>query len=140
MHLDLSDLNNHKFIHSFNDTINPISICGGDIESINHFFLHCPKHCEARQTLFDNIQSIDQTLTRLLIYGDPKHSSNYNAFILNSAIEFISSSERFNGPLFNELEVLFFLSLNHFSYGFLKYFFLLFCFVFSFLYLYPRCL
>ena len=140
MHLDLSDLSKHKFIHSFNDTINRICISGGGNESINHFFLNCPKHCEARQTLFDNIQSIDQTLTRLLIYGDPKHSSNYNAFILNSAIEFISSSERFNGPLFNELEVFFFLSLNHFSYGFLKYFFLLFCFVFSFFYLYPRCL
>ena len=60
--LGLSHLNGHKYEHGFNDTINPICICGGDIESINHFFLQCPEHFEARQTLFDNIQSIDKML------------------------------------------------------------------------------
>ena len=90
-------------------TINPICICDGDIESINHSFLHCHEYCEARQTLFDNIQSIDKmllsqnksSLTHLLLYGDPKRNSNVNAFILNSAIEFILSSGRFNEPLFS---------------------------------------
>ena len=62
LRLGLSHLNEHKFKHGFNDTINPICICGGDIESINHFFLHCPEYSEARQTLFDNIQSIDKML------------------------------------------------------------------------------
>ena len=62
MRLGLSQHNAHKFKHGFIDTINPICICGGDIESINHFFLQCPEHCEARQTLFDNIQSIDKML------------------------------------------------------------------------------
>ena len=81
---------------------------GGDIESINHFFHHCPEYCEATQTLFDNIQNIDKmllsqnesSLTHLLLYGGPKCNSNVNAFILNSAIEFILSSGRFNEPLF----------------------------------------
>ena len=107
--LGLSHLNEHKFKHGFNDTINPICICGGDIKSINHFFLHCPEYCEARKTLFDNIQSIVKMLlsqnesswTQLLLYGGPKRNSNVNAFILNSAIDFILSSGRFNGPLFN---------------------------------------
>ena len=83
---------------------------GGDTESIDNFFLHCPEYCEGRQTLFDNIQSIDKmllsqnksSLTHLLLYGDPKCKSSVNAFILNSAIEFILSLGRFNGPLFNE--------------------------------------
>ena len=105
--LGLSHLNEHKFKRGFNDTINPI--CIWDIESINYFFLHCPEYCKARQTLFDNIQSIDKmllsqnksSLTHLLLYGDPKCNSYVNVFILNSAIEFISSSGRFNGPLFN---------------------------------------
>ena len=35
---------------------------GGDTESIDNFFLHCPEYCEGRQTLFDNIQSIDKML------------------------------------------------------------------------------
>ena len=60
LRLALSHLSKHKFKHSFNDTRNHICICGGDTESINHFFLHCPEYCEARQTLFDNIQSIDK--------------------------------------------------------------------------------
>ena len=109
LRLGLSHLNEHKFKHGFNDTISFICIWGGDIESINHFFLHCPEYCEARPALFDNIQSIDKmllsqnesSLTHLLLYGDPKRNSNVNAFILNSAIEFILSSGRFNGPLFN---------------------------------------
>ena len=59
LRLGLSHLNEYKFKH---DTINPICICGGDIESINHFFLHFPEYYETRQTLFDNIQSIGKML------------------------------------------------------------------------------
>ena len=78
-------------------------------ETINHFFLHCTEYCEASQTLFDNIQNIDKmllsqnesSLTRFLLYGEPKRNSNVNAFILNSSIEFILTSGGFNGPLFN---------------------------------------
>ena len=109
LRLGLSHLNEHKFKHGFNDTISFICIWGGDIESINHFFLHCPEYCEARPALFDNIQSIDKmllsqnesSLTHLLLYGDPKRNSNVNAFILNLATEFILSSGRFNKLLFN---------------------------------------
>ena len=97
-------------------------MCEGNIDLINHFFLHCPEYYEARQTLFDNIQGIDKmllsknepSLTHLLLYGDPKCNSNVNAFILNSAIEFILSSGRFNGPLFNGVSDDFFLSQIHF--------------------------
>ena len=107
LRLGLSHLNEHKFKHGFNDTINPICICGGDIESINHFFLHCPEYSEARQTLFDNIQSIDKmllsqnksSLTLLVLCREPNR--NVNVFNLNSTIKFISSLGRFNGPLFN---------------------------------------
>ena len=56
-----SHLNEHRFKHVFNNSVNSIWICGGDVEYINHFFLHCPEYCEARQT-FDNIQSIDKVL------------------------------------------------------------------------------
>ena len=109
LRLGLSHLNEHKFKHRFNYTINRICICGGDIESINHFFIHCTEYCEARQTFFDNIQSIDKmllsqnepSLTHLLLYGNPKRNSYVNALILKSAIKFILSSGRFNGPVFN---------------------------------------
>ena len=147
LRIGLIHLNEHKFKHGFNGTINSICICGADIECINHFFLHCPEYCVVRQTLFDNIQSIDKmllsqnesSLTHLLLYGNPKRSSYVNAFILNSAIKFILSSGRFNGPVSNRTSV-FFLSLIHFSYGFLFAFVYLFRFVIYRLYLYPRCL
>ena len=62
MRLGLSYLKEYKFKHGFNNTINPICICGGDIESINNLFLHCTEYCEAKKILFDNIQSIDKML------------------------------------------------------------------------------
>ena len=107
--LGLSHLIEHKFKHGFNDTTNLICICEGDTESINPFFLQCPEHCEGRQTLFDNIQSIDKmllsqnesSLTHLLLYDNLKRNSNVDAFIFNSAIKFILRLERFNGLLFN---------------------------------------
>ena len=43
--IGLSHLNEHKFNHGFNNTINPICICAGDIESINNFFLYCSEYC-----------------------------------------------------------------------------------------------
>ena len=61
LRLGFSHLNEHRFKHVFNNSVNSIWICGGDVEYINHFFLHCPEYCEARQT-FDNIQSIDKVL------------------------------------------------------------------------------
>ena len=128
MPLGLSHFNEHKFKRGFNDIINPICTCGGDIESINHLFFHCSEYCEARKTFLDNIQSIDKmlwsqndsSLTRLLLYGDPKHNFNVNAFILNSANELILSSGKINERLLNETWDVFFLSLIYFSYGFLN--------------------
>ena len=43
-------------------TLLPICICGGDIESINHSFLHCPEYCEVRRTPFDKVKTIDKML------------------------------------------------------------------------------
>ena len=105
-------LNRHKFKHGFNDTIYPICICRGDVESVNHFFLHNPEYYE---TLSDNIQSIDTTLlsksesslTRLLLYGDPKYNSNVNVFIFNTTTELTLSLGKFNGPLFNSYGLLY---------------------------------
>ena len=95
MCLGLSHLNVHNFKHGSSDTINSLSICGGDIESINHFFLHFPEHLQARETLFDNIQSIDKmllsqngsSLTHLLLHSEPKRKFNVNTFILSYASE-----------------------------------------------------
>ena len=61
----LSHLHEHEFKNGFNGTINAIYICGGEIVLINHFFLHCPEYCKAKETLFDNIKSIEKTFNNV---------------------------------------------------------------------------
>ena len=148
MRLGWSHLNEYKFKHGFNDTIIPICICGGDIESINHFSFHCPEYCEARQNLFDDIQSIDKmllsqnesSLTHSFLYGKPKRNSSVNAFITTWQFNSYYLQEDSMDRYLTEFKMFFFLSLIHFSYSFLFVFVYLFCFVIFYLYLHPRCL
>ena len=135
-----------KFKHGFNDTINPICICGGDIESINHFFLHCPEYCEARQTLFGNIQSID----KMLLSQNGSSLTHFFMVTLNSTPTLMCSfsTQQSNSYYLREdsmshylMKLKTFLSLIHFSYGFLFVFVCSICSIFlSLICTYPRCL
>ena len=49
--LDLSHFGKYKFMHGFVDTINPVCSCGNCIESLTHFFLHCPDHEKDKKNL-----------------------------------------------------------------------------------------
>ena len=120
---------------------------GGDTESIDNFFLHCPEYCEGRQTLFDNIQSIDKMLLSqnesslthfftVTLNATPMLMHSFSTQELNSNYLQKDSTDRY----LTELKIFFFLSLIHFSYGFLFVFVYSFCFVISYSYLYPRCL
>ena len=40
--LGLSHLWEHKFKHSFQDTLNPICACGSDVETSCHYLIFCP--------------------------------------------------------------------------------------------------
>ena len=59
LRLGLSHLREHKFKHSFLDTLNPICICGNDIETTSHYLLHCPNYFDERQTLLNTLKDID---------------------------------------------------------------------------------
>ena len=54
----LSQFRKHKFMHSFLDIPNPICICCFDIETLNYFFLHCPRFTNERQNIWLKIESI----------------------------------------------------------------------------------
>ena len=41
LRLQFSHLNEHKFRHGFSDTINPMCVCGTEVETTDHFFLCC---------------------------------------------------------------------------------------------------
>ena len=62
LRLGLSHLREHKFKHSFQDTINPLCSCGLDIESTEHFLLHCPQFVNERRTLLSTIGNINYKL------------------------------------------------------------------------------
>ena len=48
----------HKFKYNFQDTINPLCSYGLDIESTEHFLLHCPQLVNERRTLLSTIGNI----------------------------------------------------------------------------------
>ena len=70
LRLGLSHLREHKFKHSFQDTLNPLCNCGMDVESSTHFLLQCPSYINKRCTLMSNlnriIPQISQTSLQLL--------------------------------------------------------------------------
>ena len=41
LRLKFSHLNEHKFRHGFNDTVNPICACGTEFKTTEHFLLRC---------------------------------------------------------------------------------------------------
>ena len=109
LRLGLSHLHEHKFRHCFRDTLNPLCECGKDIESTMHFFLHCTNFLIPRQTLFQKIRNIDDSilsqsetqLTQTLLYGNQNYHSSINKLIIISTIEYLISTERFKYLLFD---------------------------------------
>ena len=110
LRIDLNHLKEHKFKHSFLDTLNPICTCGFDTETLNHFFLQCPRFTNERQNLLlkieKNIPAIskktDTSITSILLYDDPSFSAELNTNILNLSIDCILSTKRFESNLFTE--------------------------------------
>ena len=105
--LGLSHLREHKFKHSFQDTLNPICNCGNDVESAIHFFLHCPLYSNERRTLLNSLVNIDHTLldntdfslTQILLFGNTTFNAIENTKIINLTTDFVLSTKRFDEPL-----------------------------------------
>ena len=97
----------HLREHKFQDSLNPISNCGNAIESTKHYLLHCSNFKNERFSLLQNVRIVNPDflsmnkdfLTHLLLYGDNTLTDNTNTFLLNSFIEYITSTKRFNDPL-----------------------------------------
>ena len=104
----LSHLREHKFKHSFLNTINPICVCGLDVQTLNHFFLYCPRFTNERQNLLLNIERIipevfrktDTSITSILLCGDPSFSAEPNTNILSLSTDYILSTKRFESAQF----------------------------------------
>ena len=93
----------YKFKHCFLDTRNPICACGFDTETLNNFFLHCPRFTNEKQNLLLKIERIipdifrktDTSITSILLYGDPSFSAELNTNILSLSMDYILCTKRF---------------------------------------------
>ena len=107
LRVGLSHLREHKFRHNFRNSLNPICNCSNSTESNNHYLLYCSNFKNERQTLLQNVRNVnpsllsmnEDALTHLSLYGDNTLTDNTNTFLLNSVIEYITSTKRFNNPL-----------------------------------------
>ena len=99
--LGLSHLREHKFKHSFQDSINPICNCGNDVESATHFFLHYPLYSNERCTLLSSLSKIDHklldstdtSLAQILLFGNSSFTTIDNTKIMNLTIDFVLSTK-----------------------------------------------
>ena len=90
LRLGLSYLREHKFKHSFQDTLNPFCDCGCEIETTAHFPLHYPQFHTERSTLLNKIKNIDTSrlnqnnsnFAKAFVFGDPPNSATIDTLIL----------------------------------------------------------
>ena len=109
LRLGLSHLREHKFKHSFQDSLNPFCSCGLDIESTGHYLLHCPTYITERRTLLSTIENIDNNLLdvcepvliKTFLFGSNLFDSNANTNVLNATIEYVLSTKRSEESLFH---------------------------------------
>ena len=108
LRVNFSHFRDHKFKHSFQDTINPFCTSSLEAETTIHFILHCPSYENERNILLSSIRSIkssildqnDDNIVKTLLYGLDSLSETQNTSILNATMEFLISSNRFEEQLY----------------------------------------
>ena len=89
LRLGLSHLQEHKFKHGFQDSLNPICSCGNDVETLAHFLLYRPHYSHERSTFLNTTRNInrhifdksDSQITETLLYGDSSLDDKSNTLI-----------------------------------------------------------
>ena len=101
LRLGLSHLHQHKFKHSFQDCLNPLSLCGYDVKISSHFLLHCLTHSNERMTFLNKIKNInysilkisDTIMNKTLLFGESLLSDSTNTLILNSTMDYVIATK-----------------------------------------------
>ena len=111
LRLRFSCLNEHIFLHNFEDIPNPMCDCGSETElfpfKLNHIFLLYLYFTKGRHKLFNSLFEVDLSLKNLnneLIFDnflhDPdKYKDHVHKKILSHTINFIKTVRCFEGPL-----------------------------------------
>ena len=110
LRLGLSHHREHKFKHSFQDSLKPFCSCGNsEVETSSHYLLQCSNYSEERLALLNTIKNIemstlqqsDSKFTGVLLSGDTSFDKNKNTFIIDATTDYIISTGRFEVPSFN---------------------------------------
>ena len=107
LRLGFSYLSEHRFWHNFENCVNPLCSCSLEAEDTlhcllhyQHFNQHRPDLMNSVKSVLDNIESLSgNTKKEILLYGDSR-LDNKNKFILEATLNYIKTSERFSGSLF----------------------------------------
>ena len=85
LRLGLSHLREHRFKHSFQDSLKPFCSCGKDeLETSSHYLLHCSNYSEERLAHLNTIKNSDMSIlqqsdskfTSALLFGDTSFDNN----------------------------------------------------------------
>ena len=94
-------------LDNFQDSLDPFCNCVRHIETTAHFFLRCLNYSNQRKTIFEKISNIrcsllnqnDSIIVETLLFGLNALNDEENAWIMESTIEYIITTERFLTPL-----------------------------------------
>ena len=103
LEVGLYHLCEHKFRHNFQDSLDPFYNCGRHIETTIHFFLHFSNYSNQGKTLLEKISDIkrsllnqkDSIIVETLLFGSNVLNDEENAWIIQSTVEYIVTTERF---------------------------------------------
>ena len=110
LRLGSNHLREHKLKHSFQDSPNRFCNCEkGEVETSSHYLLLCSNYSEEQFVVLNTLkntdmpilQQIDSKFTSVLLFGDTSFDNGKNTFILDTTIDYIISTRRFDEPLFN---------------------------------------
>ena len=108
LRLGFRHLNEHRFRHNFENCVYPLCSCSLEAEDSLHYLLHCHNFNQHRLYLMNSVKSVlanfefssGNIKKEILLYGDSWLDNNKNKFILEATLNYIKTSERFSGSLF----------------------------------------
>ena len=112
-HHGLSHFQNHKFKHSFENTLNQLSLCGLGVKTNTHLLLDHLFISSQRCTLLSTDN--DLNLNYIILLHKPSSDTSGNIFKLNGAMNYVITAKIFEEILFCYL-VIFYLIFIVFSY------------------------
>ena len=103
LRVGLSHFHKQKFRHNFRDSLNPICHRRNTTEFTKRYLFHCSDTWSLLQnigTINSNLLYMNEdVLTHLLLFDDNTLTDSTDTFLLNWAIEYITSPKRFHDPL-----------------------------------------